>query len=189
MRPGSWRGLPGRGRGVGKGAEAARARAAGGEAGAGPWGARSAAGKRWNGPSRHRTEGLRAPSTPLAHSGCDVRASLLARLPFDCRHCGASQATNGAKPPRAAPHPAALVHRHRPRLQLVGLQGIGREVADLQFCEMVDEVIVGHPERLEERDPCGRMGKVRLWVKRSTIGQFRRTCAWPQRRPCLSSLG
>lgn len=106
MRPGSWRGLPGRGRGVGKGAEAARARAAGGEAGAGPWGARSAAGKRWNGPSRHRTEGLRAPSTPLAHSGCDVRASLLARLPFDCRHCGASQATNGAKPPRAAPHPA-----------------------------------------------------------------------------------
>lgn len=64
---------------------------------------------------------------------------------------------------RAAPHPAALVHRHCPSLKLVGLQGISCEVADLQLCEMVDEIVIGHPERLEEeRDPYGRLGKVRL---------------------------
>lgn len=56
----------------------------------------------------------------------------------------------------AAPHPAALIHGHRPGLQLVGLQGISCEVADLQLCEMVDEIVVGHPEREEEeRDPYG----------------------------------
>lgn len=42
----------------------------------------------------------------------------------------------------AAPHPAALIHGHRPGLKLVGVQGIGREVADLQLCEMVDEVVI-----------------------------------------------
>lgn len=57
---------------------------------------------------------------------------------------------------RAAPHPAALIHRHRPGLKRVGLQGISGEVADLQLCEMVDEIVIGHPERLgEERDPYG----------------------------------
>lgn len=61
---------------------------------------------------------------------------------------------------RAAPHPAALVHGHGPGLELVGLQGIGCEVADLQLCEMVDEIVIGHPERLEEeRDPYGGKSK------------------------------
>lgn len=64
---------------------------------------------------------------------------------------------------RAAPHPAALVHRHCPSLKLVGLQGISCEVADLQLCEMVDEIIIRHPEKLEgKRDPYGKLGKVRL---------------------------
>ena len=64
---------------------------------------------------------------------------------------------------RAAPHPAALVHGHCPSLKLVGLQGISCEVADLQLCEMVDKIIVGHPERLEEkRELFGRLGKVRM---------------------------
>lgn len=58
----------------------------------------------------------------------------------------------------AAPHPAALVHGHRPGLELVGLQGIGGEVADLQLGEMVDEIVVGHPERVEEeRGPYGSL--------------------------------
>lgn len=43
---------------------------------------------------------------------------------------------------RAAPHPAALIHGHRPGLKLVGVQGIGCEVADLQLCEMVDEIVI-----------------------------------------------
>lgn len=43
---------------------------------------------------------------------------------------------------RAAPHPAALIHGHCPGLKLVRLQGIGCEVADLQLCEMVDEIII-----------------------------------------------
>ncbi|KAL0603100.1 hypothetical protein AAY473_029317 [Plecturocebus cupreus] len=57
---------------------------------------------------------------------------------------------------RAAPYPAALIHRHCPGLKLIRLQSIGREVADLQLCEMVDEILIGHPERLEEeREPYG----------------------------------
>lgn len=87
---------------------------------------------------------------------------------------------------RAASHPAALIHRHRPGLQFVGLQGISREVADLQLCEMVDEIVIGHPERLEERESYGRLGKVRLRDERSAIRQFRRTWAQPQRGPRLS---
>lgn len=62
---------------------------------------------------------------------------------------------------RTAPHPAALVYRHRPGLQLVRLQGVSCEVTDLQLCEMVDEVIIGHPGRWkEERFTQAREGKI-----------------------------
>lgn len=90
---------------------------------------------------------------------------------------------------RTAPHPAALVHGHRPGLQLVGLQGISREVADFQLCEMVDEIVIGHPERLEERDPCWKLGEVRLRDQRGVITTFGGTWACPQGCSCPSSLG
>lgn len=60
---------------------------------------------------------------------------------------------------RAAPHPAALIHRHRPGLKLVGLQGVRGEVADLQLREMVDKIVIGHPKRLGEERPIWRLEK------------------------------
>lgn len=46
---------------------------------------------------------------------------------------------------RAASDPAALVHRDGPLVDLVVLQGVGREVADLDLCVVLLEVLKGHP--------------------------------------------
>lgn len=47
----------------------------------------------------------------------------------------------------AAPPPLALVQRGAPFLQLAVLQGVGRQVADLQAGELTQEVAERHPER------------------------------------------
>jgi len=54
-----------------------------------------------------------------------------------------------AAPGRAAPHPAALVDRHGPLVDLVVLQGVGGQVADLDLGEVLLEVLEGHPGRAE----------------------------------------
>lgn len=46
---------------------------------------------------------------------------------------------------RAASHPATLVDRHRPAVPLVFLQRVRRQVAHLQLCEELLEIIKGHP--------------------------------------------
>lgn len=45
----------------------------------------------------------------------------------------------------AAPHPAALVHRNRPLVDLIGLQRVWSQVTDLNLGVVLLEVIKGHP--------------------------------------------
>lgn len=50
---------------------------------------------------------------------------------------------------RAASHPASLVHRHRPLVDLVILQGVRGEVADLDLCVVLLEILKWHPTKAQ----------------------------------------
>lgn len=52
----------------------------------------------------------------------------------------------------AAPPPLPLIEAGVPLLQLIVLQGIGCQVAELQATELTQEVIEGHPERPDRTD-------------------------------------
>lgn len=56
-----------------------------------------------------------------------------------------------AAPSGAAPHPAAFVHRNGPLVDLVVLQSVGRQVADLDLRVVLLEVLEGHPAGTQTR--------------------------------------
>lgn len=53
---------------------------------------------------------------------------------------------------RAASPPLSLIQAGVPLLQLVVLQGVSCQVAELQAAELAQEVIEGHPERQNRAD-------------------------------------
>lgn len=52
---------------------------------------------------------------------------------------------------RAASHPAALIDRHRPAVSFVTLKRVGGQVAHLQLCEVLLEIVKRHPGGEHER--------------------------------------
>lgn len=94
-----------------------------------------------------KTQG-RALETKASHQ--DIQS----RIRYDCR-CDAKNPRPTWEIPatasRVASHPAALVDRHGPAVPLVALQGVGRQVTQLQLCEVALEVFERHPEREGER--------------------------------------